>query len=82
MIVCTHSAPKKTRKSLEEWKEVDILEPVVKPRNDTLFAGSHWVFQQALQLTRLGQHSSGYKITFQSSSLPRIGPQEALLSTH
>ncbi|CAH1404457.1 unnamed protein product [Nezara viridula] len=24
----------------------DILEPVVRPLNDTLFAGSHWVFQQ------------------------------------
>ncbi|CAH1406395.1 unnamed protein product [Nezara viridula] len=34
-----------------------------------------------LQLTRPGQLSSGYKRTFQSSSLPRIGPQEALIST-
>ncbi|CAH1406471.1 unnamed protein product [Nezara viridula] len=36
----------------------------------------------SLQLTRPGQLSSGCKRTFQSSSLPRIGPQEALISTH
>ncbi|CAH1403504.1 unnamed protein product [Nezara viridula] len=35
-----------------------------------------------LQLTRPGQLSSDCKRTFQSSSLPRIGPQEALISTH
>ncbi|CAH1398244.1 unnamed protein product [Nezara viridula] len=28
------------------WGVDDILEPVVKPLNDTLFAGSHWGFQQ------------------------------------
>ncbi|CAH1391100.1 unnamed protein product [Nezara viridula] len=36
----------------------------------------------SLQLTRPGQHSSACKRTFQSSSLPRIGPQEALISIH
>ncbi|CAH1404808.1 unnamed protein product [Nezara viridula] len=35
-----------------------------------------------LQLTRPGQLSSGCKRTFQSSSLPRIDPQGALISTH
>ncbi|CAH1398039.1 unnamed protein product [Nezara viridula] len=34
------------------------------------------------QLTRPCQLSSGCKKTFQSSSLPRIGPQEALISIH
>ncbi|CAH1398861.1 unnamed protein product [Nezara viridula] len=34
------------------------------------------------QLTRSGKLSSGCKRTFQSSSLSRIGPQEALISTH
>ncbi|CAH1391913.1 unnamed protein product [Nezara viridula] len=35
-----------------------------------------------IQLTRPGQLSNGCKRTFQSSSLPLIGPQEALISTH
>ncbi|CAH1394649.1 unnamed protein product [Nezara viridula] len=35
-----------------------------------------------LQLTRSGQLSSGYKRTFQSLSLLRIGTQEALISAH
>ncbi|CAH1398087.1 unnamed protein product [Nezara viridula] len=35
-----------------------------------------------LQLTSSGQLSSGCKRKYQSSSLPRIDPQEALISTH
>ncbi|CAH1394889.1 unnamed protein product [Nezara viridula] len=35
-----------------------------------------------LQLTRPGQLNNGCKITFQSSSHPRISSQEALISTH
>ncbi|CAH1394312.1 unnamed protein product [Nezara viridula] len=34
-----------------------------------------------LRLTRPGQLNSGCKRTFQSSSLPRIGPQESLRLT-
>ncbi|CAH1393461.1 unnamed protein product [Nezara viridula] len=55
----------------------DILEPVVKPLNDTLFAGSHWISQQDSAPAQL---SSGCRRAFQSSSLPWIGPQPTRLS--
>ncbi|CAH1404288.1 unnamed protein product [Nezara viridula] len=66
-----HTALKKPRKSLEELKEVITL-----PQKVIGFSS-----RIPLQLTRPSQLSSGCKRTFQSSSLLRIGPQEALIST-
>ncbi|CAH1394261.1 unnamed protein product [Nezara viridula] len=86
MIVCTHTALKKPRKSLEEWKEVITIPQRWFGGDFALMAAQNSIFVKKhripLQLTRPGQLSSACKRTFQSSTLPWIVPQEALMSIH
>ncbi|CAH1401499.1 unnamed protein product [Nezara viridula] len=60
----------------------DILKHVAKPLNVALLKVIGFSSRIPLQLTRPGQLCNGCKIIFQSSSLPWIGPQEALISNH
>nr|BAN21458.1 unkown protein [Riptortus pedestris] len=53
----------------------DILEPVVKPLNETLFAGSHWVFQQDSAPAHKARSTQQWlRGTFLSSSRPQKAP--------
>ncbi|CAH1394046.1 unnamed protein product [Nezara viridula] len=80
MIVCTHTAIKKPRKSLEEWKDVITLpqfggEFALMAPQSSIFDFRRFSSIIPLQLTTPGQLSSGCKRAFQISSLPRIGHQ-------
>ena len=58
----------------------DILEGVVKPLNQTLFASDSWVFQQddaPAHKARTTQQCSGFRTMFQSSSQLQNGRLEA-----
>ncbi|CAH1406543.1 unnamed protein product [Nezara viridula] len=72
---------KELKQPLKNYQD-DIWKSVFKPLYDTPLEVLGFSSRISLQLTRPGQLSIGCKRTFQSSSLPRISPQEVLISTY